>query len=83
MSGWTTYLGLTKDKKSHAYVCTHDDCEMYFTVVLGQGEMDKRIGMQLSESVLYWLRCDVCRAYHACRVVDLRVFCSVCLERRE
>ena len=77
-SGWSTCLGLNKAKTHWQYSCTHTDCEAYFIVEVGTGEMDKRIGMQLSESVLYWLKCDKCRKENACQVIGLTILCTAC-----
>lgn len=82
-SGWTKCLGLTKDKTAWQYACTHSDCEAFFKVPVGQGEMDKRIGMELNPKVLYWMKCDDCKKEKPCRVVDLRVYCSDCYNHKE
>lgn len=77
-SGWSTCLGQNKEKTVWQYTCSHSDCEAYFTVPVGQGEMDKRIGMQLSEKVLYWLKCDKCRRENACQITGLTILCKAC-----
>jgi hypothetical protein len=80
LDGWPNYIGLTKDKNFHEFVCTVDDCELYYRVPVGKGQFDQRLGMELDPKVIYYETCDGCRRPKPVKVVDLRFLCKKCGE---